>query len=114
MASRTNKRWIAAKKEQQKKQSSRLKWEKKFNYPKRKISLEDAKSLSVVGSKTNPQGRDYHWFLKGRKVCWETGLRVDPDGFRLIKLSSGGFEFVEVPFSGWVRKKLTKRKKNMI
>ncbi len=108
MASRTSKKWIAAKKAQLQKQASRLRGERKFTYPKRKISLEDAKELWVVGKKTNPKGKDYHWFLKGRKVCWETGLRVDPDGYRFIIRPSGGTEFVEVPVSGWIRKKMAK------
>ena len=45
MASRTNKKGIAAKKRQLQKQASRLKGEKRFNYPKRKLNLEEAKEL---------------------------------------------------------------------
>ncbi|MBS8122184.1 hypothetical protein [Candidatus Vampirococcus lugosii] len=106
---RTNKKGIAAKKAQLAKQAGRLKGQKRFNYPKRNLSIELAKELSVVGAKMNPAGREYNWFLRGRKICWETGLRVDPDGYRLVRLPSGGLEFVEVPVSGWVRKKLRKR-----
>ncbi len=112
MASRTNKKWIAAKKAQLAKQAGRLKWHKRFNYPKRKISLDDAKELSVVWAKTNPSGREYNWFLRWRKICWETWLRVDPDWYRLIRLPSWWLEFVEVPISGWVRKKLSKNRRN--
>lgn len=108
MASRTNKRWIAAKKRQLQKQASRMKWERRFNYPKRKLNLEEAKELGIVWAKTNPKWNTYHRFLKWRKICWETRLRVDPDGYRLIKLPSGGLDFVEVPISGWVRRKLVK------
>ncbi|UFX82965.1 hypothetical protein [Candidatus Absconditicoccus praedator] len=114
MASRTNKKGIAAKKAQLQKQASRMKGQKRFNYPKRKLSLEDAKELAVVGSKTNPAGRNYHWFLKGRKICWETGLRVDPDGYRLYVKPSGGMEFTEVPISGWLRKKLAKNMRRKV
>ena len=41
MASRTNKQWIAKKKAQQQKQASRMKWLKRFEYPKRKLDLEE-------------------------------------------------------------------------
>ena len=105
---RTNKKWIAAKKAQLQKQASRTKWAKKFNYPKRKVSLEEAKNLWFVWAKTNPKGNTYHRFLKWRKICWETRLKVDSDGFSLTKLPSGGLEFVEVPVWGWLRKKLIK------
>ncbi len=108
MASRTNKKWIAAKKAQIEKQARRMKWQKRFNYPKRKISLADAKEIWIVWAKANPAGREYHWFLKWRKICWETGLRIDPDGYRFIVKPSGWSEFVEVPVSGWVRKKIAK------
>ena len=108
MASRTNKRWIAAKKAQLQKQAMRKKWERKLNYPKRKLSLEQAKELNVVAAKDNPKGHTYHRFLKGRKICWETRLKVDPDGYRLVKLPSGWLEFVEVPVSWWLRKRLAK------
>jgi len=86
---RTNKRGIAAKKAQIQKQASRTKWLKRFSYPKRKLSLEDAKEAGVVGVQTNPAGHDYNWFLKGRKICRETRLRVDPDGYRYIRTPSG-------------------------
>jgi len=108
MASRTNKRWIAAKKAQLEKQASRMKGAKRFEYPKRKLSLDDAKDMSVIGAQMNPKGHTYNWYLKGRKVCRETRLRVDPDGFRYVKLPSGGGDFVHVPVSGWLRKKLIK------
>jgi hypothetical protein len=113
MASRTNKKWIAAKKRQLQKQASRMKGEKRFNYPKRKLNLEEAKELWIVGAKTNPKGNTYHRFLKWRKICWETRLRVDPDGYRLIKLPSGGLDFVEVPISGWLRRKLVKNNRSV-
>ena len=108
MAARTNKKWIAAKKQQLQKQAWRMKWEKKFNYPKRKLSLEQAKELSVVWAKENPAGNTYNRFLKWRKICWETRLKVDPDGYSLTKLPSWWLTFVEVPVSWWLRKKIVK------
>lgn len=108
MAARTNKKWIASKKAQLQKQAQRLKWAKRFEYPKRKLSIEEAKEIGIIWSKENPKGRAYNRFLKWRKICWETRLRVDRDWYRLVKLPSGGMEFVEVPFSGWLRKKIMK------
>lgn len=111
MASRTNKRWIAAKKAQLEKQASRMKGAKRFDYPKRKLSLDDAKEIGVIWAQTNPKGHTYNRFLKGRKVCRETRLRVDPDGHRYVKLPSGGGDFVQIPISGWLRKRLIKNTK---
>ncbi|MCF7834851.1 hypothetical protein K9M48_02225 [Candidatus Gracilibacteria bacterium] len=106
MASRTNKQGIAKKKSIQQKQANRLKGSKRFEYPKRKLDLEDSKEIGIVGVYTNPKGSTYNWFLKGRKICWETRLRVDPDGYRYIRTPSGGSEMVSVPISGWTRNKL--------
>lgn len=106
MASRTNKRGIAAKKAKAQKQAKRLKGYRRFEYPKRKLDLEEAKEIGVIGVHTNPKGGTYHRFLRWRKVCWETRLRVDPDGYRYIKTPSGGSEMVPVTMSGWVRKML--------
>ena len=108
LMARTNKRGIAAKKAQKAKQAGRMKWLKRFNYPKRKLGIAEAKECGAVWAQTNPKGNTYNWFLKGRKVCRETRLRVDPDGYRYIKTPSGGSTFVEVPISGWLRKKLHK------
>ncbi len=105
---RTNKKWIAAKKAQLQKQAGRTKWAKKFNYPKRRISLEEAKNLWFLWAKTNPRWNTFNRFLKWRKICWETRLKVDSDGYALTKLPSGWLEFVEVPVGGWLRKKLMK------
>ena len=55
MASRTNKQGIAKKKVQQQKQSNRTKGMKRFDYPRRKLTLEEAKELGVVGIWTNPR-----------------------------------------------------------
>ena len=108
MASRTNKQWIAKKKAQQAKQASRIRGSRRFDYPKRKLELEEAKELGVVWVYTNPKWSTYNWFLRGRKVCWETRLRVDPDGYRFIKTPSWGSEMVYVPANGWTRGRLRK------
>jgi hypothetical protein len=108
MASRTNKQGIAKKKSQQQKLANRLKWAKRFEYPKRKLTLEEAKEQGVVGVSTNPKGREFNRFLRGRKICRETRLRTDYDGYRYIKTPSGGSEIVQVPMSGWTRNRLRK------
>lgn len=105
---RTNKQGIASKKAQQSKQAKLTKWSKRFEYPKRKITLEEGKELWVIGVYSNPKGSTYNWFLRWRKVCRETRLRIDPDGFRYIRTPSGGSEMVNAPASGWTRKKLRK------
>ena len=108
MASRTNKQGIAKKKAQLQKQASRTKWSKRFEYPKRRLDLNDWKERWAVGVMTNPKWNTYHWFLRGRKVCRETRLRIDPDGYRFIKTPSGGSEMVYVPASGWTRVRMRK------
>lgn len=108
MASRTNKQGIAKKKAQQSKQASRLKGMKRFEYPKRKLTLEEWKDLWAIGVWKNPKGRDYHRFLRWRKICWETRLRLDPDGYRYIRTPSGWSEMVTAPMSGWTRTKMRK------
>ena len=74
---RTNKRWIAAKKAQQQKQAQRLRWSRRFDYPKRKLELEEAKELWVVWVFKNPKWSEYNRFIRWRKICRETRLRVD-------------------------------------
>ena len=105
---RTNKKWIAQKKAQLHKQAKLWKWAKKFNYPKRRLSVEEWKTIWVIWSKKNPKNHEYNRFLKWRKNCIETWTSVDPDGFRLINLPSWGLDFVDVPMSWWMRKKLIK------
>jgi hypothetical protein len=105
---RTNKRGIAANKAKLQKQAARLKGAKRFEYPTRKLTLEEAKEISVVGVVTNPKGHDYNRFLRGRKVCRETRLRVDPDGYRYIRTPSWGSDSVSVAINGWTRKKMIK------
>ena len=111
MASRTNKQGIAKKKAQQQKQATRLKGAKRFDYPKRKLDLNEGKEWAIVGIMTNPKGNDYHRFLRGRKICRETKLRVDPDGYRYVKTPSGGSDMVFAPTSGRTRVKLRKSMK---
>lgn len=109
---RTNKRGIAAKKAVQQKQANRLKGGRRFEYPKRKVDLEDAKEIGFIGVVTNPKGGTYNRFLKGRKVCRETRLRTDPDGYRFVRTPSGGSEVVVAPMSGWIAKKMRKSAKS--
>lgn len=106
--SRTNKQGIAAKKSQQAKQAKRSKGLKRFEYPKRNLGLQEAKDLWVIWVQTNPKWREYHRFLKGRRVCRETRLKIDPDGYRLVVLPSGSIDFVEIMQSWWVRSKMIK------
>ena len=108
MASRTNKQGIAKKKAQQAKQASRVRGARRFDYPKRKLELEEAKELWIVGVYTNPKGSTYNRFLRGRKVCWETRLRTDPDGYRYIRTPAGASEIVIAPSSWWIRTKMKK------
>lgn len=108
MASRTNKQWIAKKKAQQSKQANRLKGMKRFEYPKRKLTLEEAKELWAVWIWINPKWREYNRFLRWRKMCRETRLRMDPDGYRYIRTPAGWSEMVEVGISGRSRSKLKK------
>ena len=108
MWGRTNKQGIAAKKKQQQKQAAKLKGGKRFEYPKRKLSIDEAKELWVVWVQTNPKNHTYTWFLRWRKICWETRMRVDPDGYRMIRTPSWWTDCVLAPSSGWTRKKLMK------
>lgn len=106
--SRTNKKGIAQKKVLLAKQAARNKWAKRFDYPKRKVSLEEAKERGFIGAVVNPKGNTYHWFQRWRKVCRETRMRIDPQGFRFVKLPGGGAQMVEVHLSGRGRKRLVK------
>lgn len=108
MASRTNKQWIAKKKAQQSKQANRLKGMKRFEYPKRKLTLEEAKDLWAVWIRINPKWREYNRFLRWRKICRETRLRMDPDGYRYIRTPAWWSEMVEVWVSWRSRNKLRK------
>ena len=108
MASRTNKGGIAKKKAQLEKQAARTKGQARFSYPKRKLSIEEGKEWGAIGVQTNPKGHTYHWFLRGRKICVETRMRVDPDGRRFVKKPSGASDFVQVHLSGWGRRKMMK------
>ncbi len=112
MASRTNKKWIAAKKAQLQKQAKKMKWVKKFSYPKRKLDLNEAKELWIIWVVKNPKWNEYHWFLRWRKICWETRARVDFDWYRMIRTPSWWTEIVEVPVSWRLRKRLMSMSSN--
>lgn len=105
---RTNKQGIAAKKAQQAKQAKRAAGTRRFDYPKRNVSLQDAKDMGFVWVVANPRWREFHWFLKWRKVCRETRLRIDPDWYRMVILPSWWSQMVQVMQSWRVRWKLIK------
>ena len=105
---RTNKRWIAAKKAVQQKQAKKFKWLRRFEYPKRKLDIENAKEMWIIWVYKNPKWWEYNRFIKWRKVCRETRLRVDPDGYRYIRTPSWWSEMVQVPVSWWLRHKIKK------
>lgn len=111
MAGRTNKQGIAKKKALQAKQASRLRGAKRFDYPKRNLELQFAMEQGIVHEVKNPKGSTYHWYVRGRKICWETKLRTDPDGYRYIRTPSGGMNVVQAPYSGYIRRKLSKARR---
>lgn len=106
---RTNMAWIAKKKAAQQKSAKLRLWSKKFEYPKRNLSLDEAIATWAIWWQENPRGNTFHWFMRGRKICRETRLRVDSDGYRLVRLPSGWVDFVTVMQSWRTRKKLVKK-----
>lgn len=98
---RTNKQWIAKKKEQQAKQkkliwtgSSIVEWIKK--------------------SYTNPKWHEYQRFYRSWKyLCDTTSQREDPDGFRILRKANGGE--IEFKFywdqAWWYRKYIRKTRR---
>lgn len=106
---RTNMAGIAKKKAAQQKAAKLRLWSKKFEYPKRNLWLTEAIEVWAIWAQTNPKWNTFHWFLRWRKICWETRLRVDTDGYRLVRLPSGWVDFVTVMQSWWTRKKLVKK-----
>jgi hypothetical protein len=46
---------LQQKKAVQQKQANRLKGGRRFEYPKRKLELEDAKEIGIIGVVTNPR-----------------------------------------------------------
>ena len=106
---RTNMAWIAKKKAAQQKSAKLRLWTTKFEYPKRNLALDEAIANGVIWWQANPKWNTYHWFLRGRKICRETRLRVDTDWYRLVRLPSGWVDFVTVMQSWRTRKKLVKK-----
>lgn len=46
-----------------------------------KKSLQQAKDDGDIYVIVNPLGHTFHWYRRGRKSCFETGLKIDPDGY---------------------------------
>ena len=103
---RTNKRGIARSKSL--KQKNRVIKNGGGEYY-RKISqmpLSELMSGGLVTTIENRFGRIYHWFKRGRKACYETGLTLDPDGcdrFKHSQLFDGSYSNNG---TSWRRKKL--------
>ncbi len=111
MASRTNKQWIANKKKQQEKMK-KLKWTStKLNT--KNLSGKEKSERWLVREIENPKWKKYTRDLAGRKtMCEYTGLREDPDGYRLVwKPNSSEHDFVLVGITSSLRRKLNKMKK---
>jgi hypothetical protein len=110
MAWRTNKQRIAKKKAQQAKQASRMKWAKRFDYPKRSLDLKTWMEIWAIHEVTNPAWNTWHWFFRWRKVCFETRLRTDPDWYRYIRTPNWWMNVVSAPQTWYVRRKMSKRR----
>lgn len=79
--SRTNKQGIARTKRLQQKSSKIKGLDMQSYYTKiAKQNLETSLNNGDVYKKENKLGHTYHWYRKGRKCCWETGLKCDMDG----------------------------------
>ena len=99
--SRTNKKWARVMKAQQEKlakiRSTRVKEYTKVT------SIEQGMQLGLLQKKINPIGVSYHWFVYGRKNCYETGIKLDRDGYRYNKQ----FDlYQKIMPTGWQRNKL--------
>ena len=66
-------------------------------------SIEHGMSNGLLNKVTNPLGNTYHWFVYGRKNCYETGIKLDRDGYRYNKQ----FDlYQKIMPTGWQRNKL--------
>lgn len=99
---RTDKQWIRKKKQQQ--SSS---WISRFSNPQIKISLQEAKELGIVVPQVNPLGRTFHWFVRGRKDCFETKMKWDLDGYRFYK-NQTEWLCCEIPMPNRARRRIRK------
>lgn len=100
---RTNKRGIARSKSLKQKNKV-IKDGGKDYY--RKIAQRPKEELMSGGLLTtieNKLGKTYHWFTRGRKACYETGLTLDPDGCDRFKGIDGQNR---TSGTSWRRKKL--------
>ena len=80
---RTNKRGIAKSKQQQSKKGKKQKCDDMQGHFKKiaSMKLDDLKLNWLAKEVVNPLWRAYFWFTKWRKVCLDTKLKFDPDGF---------------------------------
>lgn len=79
----------------------------RFSNPKIKISLQEAKELGIVIPMINPSGRTFHWFVRGRKDCFETKMKRDLDGYRFYKNQSEWL-CCKIPMPNWARRRIRK------
>ncbi len=63
----------------------------RFKNPRQRLSLTEAKERGIVVPRKNPDGHIFHWFVKGRKACYETKMKFDPDGYRFYKNDGGSW-----------------------
>lgn len=79
----------------------------RFSNPQVKISLQEAKELGIVIPIENPKGRTFHWFVRGRKDCFETKMKWDLDGYRFYK-NQTEWLCCEIPMPNWARRRVRK------
>ena len=99
---RTDKQGIRKKKQQQSSSGAM-----RFSNPRINISLNDAKEIGIVIPQENPSGRTFHWFVRGRKDCFETKMKWDRDGYRFYK-HKDVWMCCQIPMPNWARRRLRK------
>ncbi len=112
MASRTNKQGIANKKKQQAKMK-KLKKNTTIKLNAKNLSSKEKLERWLIKEIENPKWHKYSRDLAWRKtMCIYTGLREDPDGYRLVgKPNSSEHDFVLVGITSSLRRKLNKMKR---
>jgi len=110
---RTNKQGIAKSKSlKQKNKKSKSSGGQEYYHNIARRPFKELKNGGMLETIANPAGNTYHWFTKGRRSCYETKLKLDPDGFskfKQIPLSNGTYH---KSGSSWLRKKLRRVLKN--
>lgn len=100
---RTNKRGIARSKSLKQKNKGTRDGGNEYYKKIAQMPKEELMAGGILTTIENPLGRTYHWFTRGRKACYETGLTLDPDGFDRFKGYDGQNR---THGTGWRRKKL--------